>query len=82
MFERNDLLKFLAKIQGAEFKDDAPQSSKDTSHTPAPQSSDIMMFRDPEEYQTMSPEEKQRLTERMMGAHQKNLSVSKLGKKS
>lgn len=68
--ERIDLLKFLAKIQGAEFKDDSAPA-KPSTNSPTQKSSDIPLFCDPEDYKGMSPGEKQKLTDNMMQAHRK-----------
>ena len=57
-------IKFQASIHGAEFKTDSVEQ-----HTQA-ENPKVPLFRDPDEYEGLSEEEKESETKRMMGLHQ------------
>jgi hypothetical protein len=51
--------------------DDSKSSSTGTTHRKAVEDPKVPIFRDPEEYKTMSEEDRNAETERMMGLHKR-----------
>lgn len=61
---------FLAALQGVKL--DSPVVAEETGSP--------MQFRDPRDYEKMSPEERQELTDKMMGLHKKAMAATPLGR--
>ena len=77
-------MKFQARLMGAEISDD-PDSTEETApkkprapRLPFTQSDTL--FKHPSEYAHLSEEEKEELSERMLGVHQRAMRSSPLGK--
>ena len=57
------VLRFQAAIHGAEMKETGQSSTKDNLKKAVP------MFGDPKEYESLSQEEREEMTKKMMGKH-------------
>jgi hypothetical protein len=70
-------MKFWAALVGV----DIDKEAEETPRTPPKLSSKSsgMMFRDPKDYEHMSKEERQALTDKMMGAHQRVMAKTPIG---
>lgn len=63
-------LRFLAALQGVQV--DRPVESKEAGSP--------MLFKDPREYENLSEEERQKLTDQMMGLHKRAMASTPLGR--
>ena len=61
--EDEEHLRFQAAIHGAKLKETGRDSVKDNLEKTVP------MFRDPKEYESLSKEEQEEMTKKMMGKH-------------
>jgi len=61
--------KLQAALHGAKFDEDEDIDTTDTPKRKTTKAKSFM-FGDPKDYEHLSPEERQRLTEQMMGKHQ------------
>jgi len=61
--EDEDSLRFQAAIHGAKLKESGRPSSKDNLGRPVP------MFGDPKDYESVSQEEREEMTQKMLGKH-------------
>jgi len=71
MFEHSekrlaDMIKFEAKVHGAEIKEDAASSPQPKPDKPR----NAFLFGDPDAYKDMPQEEREKLTNQMMNRHQ------------
>jgi hypothetical protein len=78
--ELYDQLKFTAQVHGAEWKD-SPGSNKNTNETVSSSSSEqSFIFGSPDTYASLSKEEREELTQRMMQKHKKWVGTTALDK--
>jgi hypothetical protein len=72
--EDEENIRFQAAIHGAELKEKPQEGSKSGSET-------VPLFGDPKDYDSMSQEEREKLTKKMMGKHKVWAGQSGLGAK-
>jgi hypothetical protein len=76
--ERYNQMRFMAGLQGVNLDDEVRKRGGDPGELGAPK--DTTLFQDPKEYEKMSTEERQRLTEKMMGVHRQRMMQTPLGR--
>lgn len=69
-------MRFEAAIQGIDIK----KQFRSSSPTSSIQSSTPYTFGDPSSYANLSPEERQKLTDQMMGSHKKMMKKTPIGR--
>ena len=79
---KNDEYIFLAGIHGIDISKDVRQESQSSAGEQAPKEMTLFTFGDPKEYEHLTPEQRQELTEKMMLQHQQWSGQVLKGKKN
>lgn len=64
-----DKFKLDGRLHGVEFKDDKSGNSKNSNFSDAHVDPEVPLFKDPSDYDSMTEDEKNSMTQKMMGKH-------------